>query len=373
MANRMTLHELTSLLLQQNDCTKAMADDFCRQYFAVIKEFLFRDGIVKVKGLGTFKLMAVNERESIDVTSGQRIEISAHSRITFTPDKALAVRINKPFESFEVVTMDDEQEEAPKTQGEEQMKESNTPKVDNSFVEIHSVYLGNDAPSEELENETPEEEIASVALTEENNEVQVHESDMTENPQEETEAESAAAFVSEGAEEYEAEYEEESGSKTWVWILSIIFGILLLFGSYFVGYYRLLGETDVVRLLEPEIKVGTVKTKTVPMKKDTVRAEKDSVAASLKADSLQKEAEKKKAQEDIALAEKYEQIPNGQYLIVGTMEEHVVRVGDNLLQLSYKKYGDASCAQYVILYNKIANPDIIPLGYKLKLPRLIKR
>ncbi len=65
------------------------------------------DGIVKVKGLGTFKLTDVEARESIDVNTGQRFTIDSHQKLTFTPDAAMKELVNRPFSAFETVTLND--------------------------------------------------------------------------------------------------------------------------------------------------------------------------------------------------------------------------------------------------------------------------
>ena len=108
MDNRATMQELARMLAEKSGCSKAFSEQFVRQFFSDIREALLTENYVKIKGLGTFKLILVNERESVDIRSGERIEISAHHRLAFTPDKEMAQRINSPFESFETVILDEE-------------------------------------------------------------------------------------------------------------------------------------------------------------------------------------------------------------------------------------------------------------------------
>lgn len=65
--------------------------------FELIEEALVTEKYVKVKGLGTFKLTEVESRESVNVNTGERIEIQGHTKISFTPDSSMKDLINKPF------------------------------------------------------------------------------------------------------------------------------------------------------------------------------------------------------------------------------------------------------------------------------------
>ena len=73
----------------------------------MVGEFLQTDKIVKIKGLGTFKLVTVDSRESVDVNTGERIVIKEYTKINFTPDPILRDTINKPFAQFETVVLYD--------------------------------------------------------------------------------------------------------------------------------------------------------------------------------------------------------------------------------------------------------------------------
>ena len=78
-----------------------------RGFFDVISRYLIQEKIVKVKGLGTFKLIDVLDRESIDVNTGERIVIGGHVKVTFTPDTTLRDQVNKPFIDFETVIINE--------------------------------------------------------------------------------------------------------------------------------------------------------------------------------------------------------------------------------------------------------------------------
>ncbi len=72
-------------------------------------------------------------------------------------------------------------------------------------------------------------------------------------------------------------------------------------------------------------------------------------------------------------AEKFQQMPNGSFLIVGTRAVHTLRKGENLYLIAERTYGNKSFARYIILHNSIQNPDLVPAGKKIKLPKLVKK
>lgn len=85
---------------------QSFSEEFVRTFFETIIDGLQKDKIVKVKGLGTFKLSEVSDRESVDVNSGERIVIKGFRRVTFTPETAVKERINRPFAHFETVELE---------------------------------------------------------------------------------------------------------------------------------------------------------------------------------------------------------------------------------------------------------------------------
>lgn len=128
MSNKITLRDLTEALVVKNGGTKSFSESFIRNFFDLIKLNLDKDNYVKVKGLGTFKLMTMSERESVDVNTGDRIEIPEYSRVVFTSDKSLSQRINRPFENFSTVIIDgdEEVENSFKKEDEEEMDSKDT-------------------------------------------------------------------------------------------------------------------------------------------------------------------------------------------------------------------------------------------------------
>ena len=89
--------------------SKAAAEQFVKNFFDIISQRVLSEGLVKVKGLGTFKLLQMEDRESVNVNTGERFTIDGHQKISFVPDADLKERINKPFAAFETVVITEEQ------------------------------------------------------------------------------------------------------------------------------------------------------------------------------------------------------------------------------------------------------------------------
>lgn len=107
MNDKLNIQNLIDFLAEKHGIDKNVADGFVKGFFALIEEGLEKDKYVKIKGLGTFKLIDVESRESINVNTGERIEIQGHTKISFTPDLALKEIINRPFSHFETVPLNE--------------------------------------------------------------------------------------------------------------------------------------------------------------------------------------------------------------------------------------------------------------------------
>lgn len=107
MDEKLTLQDIIDLLAKKSGLTKKEADAFFREFLDVIVANVFDEELVKIKNFGTFKLTKVNSRESIDVNTGEKIEIPSHFKLSFLPDKSLKNLVNKPFSQFETTLIED--------------------------------------------------------------------------------------------------------------------------------------------------------------------------------------------------------------------------------------------------------------------------
>lgn len=105
--NRSSMSILARILAEKNNMTISEAETFIKQMFEVANSVMQADKQLKIRWLGTFKVMSVKDRESVDVNTGERIVIGGRDKITFTPDNILKEIVNKPFAQFETVVVND--------------------------------------------------------------------------------------------------------------------------------------------------------------------------------------------------------------------------------------------------------------------------
>ena len=103
-----TIKDIARILIAQHKVRTDDAEGFIAQMIEVINEGLVNDRQVKIKGFGTFKLQTVKERDSISVSTGERVTIGEHDKVTFTPDSVMRDLVNKPFAQFETVIIEDD-------------------------------------------------------------------------------------------------------------------------------------------------------------------------------------------------------------------------------------------------------------------------
>ena len=107
MNNKITFPELVDMMASKASTTKRVAELFLKELFATVTQALTEGQNVKIKGIGTFKLIPVNARRSVDVNTGESIEIPKHKKLIFVPDKAMADAVNLPFAQFETEMLDE--------------------------------------------------------------------------------------------------------------------------------------------------------------------------------------------------------------------------------------------------------------------------
>lgn len=147
MENKIAVSTLSSLLAQSTGKSKKLSEDFLREFFKLVSECLVEGDPIKIKGLGTFKIQEVESRVSVNIQTGEPLEIGQHKKVTFTPSKELAALINAPFEEFESVEIDDDMPEEyfygeQEVEGEENLSNENL--VKEPILEAGSIEEGED-------------------------------------------------------------------------------------------------------------------------------------------------------------------------------------------------------------------------------------
>ena len=233
---KMTIQDVSRVLSERKGLNKKDASNFVNLMFDIIQQALERDGIVKVKGLGTFKIIDVDARESVNVNTGERVLIEGHNKITFTQDSLLKELVNKPFSQFETVVLNDgvdfdepvdfekNEEPVPSVDSEipsEPVQDvsdaSSMPLVDfNDDYKENPVSLGEspeaDTPEVTIPEKSLEPEISSVLVPEEPERIAPSENEVTEDEVPEDE-------VTEDDDEAYHETTSDGDGKKWLYAL----------------------------------------------------------------------------------------------------------------------------------------------------------
>ena len=169
--SKFSLNTLGKLLADKSGLSQVEAELFIRKMFDVCNQGLEADKQVKIKWLGTFKVQATKDRESINVNTGERFTIEGREKLTFTPDNILKEIVNKPFAQFETVVVNDgvDFDEIDEKFGEEQAEEAPSEVIDfldeeEAATPTPDVVVIESEKKEEKEKEDEDELSKQIAL-----------------------------------------------------------------------------------------------------------------------------------------------------------------------------------------------------------------
>lgn len=396
---------------------KKTCEAFARTLFEVVEEALLSDKFVKVKGFGTFKLVAVSDRESVNINTGERFQIEGHTKVSFIPDNTLKEEINRPFAHFETIDLSDETEQAEldaidAAAAEEALENEEAEEtVEEVAEEMPAAEPAEEDVEEEVKEEVPEEVLKEepVEETEEPMEEPVATEPQTivtaekkeeepakaEEPAADTTLESEKAPEPEAEEQEEAptalpvsyEYTEQPPRRPFNWWKAIgvfFFVLALMLLSYFAGYYRLLcpciiglPEWTEPQPAQPAAKVQP--TKTAPAKPQPAPAE--TTAPKIPENPLNTEnpelpepRKSKPAKPDPAPRKQQsapaEVAPAPPADTTVATQPHTVARGETLYSIARKYYGSDKYVNVIIRHNRIKNPNNIEKGTTLQIPIL---
>ena len=396
MNEKINLQDLVNLFSEKQGLNKKEAELFLKTMFDLIEEALATEKYVKIKGFGTFKLTEVNSRESVDVNTGERIEIQGHSKVTFTPDTTMKDLINKPFSHFETVILNDgvELEDTPT---EELVEEQEVADVQ-GMVEETPVVVEAEVPVVETVPEQPE--VAAPVVEETVVEEAVSEEPMAEEPVSEELVEEpvveepviaeeviAEAVVQEEAPVVEAEKAEEApivepqpeviepqtkeeekpviierkkekNINRILWGVIVVLVLIILFGAYWM-FLRPSedAEAPIVIPVAEEVVEPAVAVEEHVQAEDTLET----------ISFIQLSEEELRKERVPSLADTLE------CQIVGTQAEYTLKNGETIIRASVKFFGTKKYWPYIVKHNMdvLKDPDNIPAGVKLKIPKLV--
>ena len=382
LMSKLNIYDLCSVLTSKNGLDDKESHRFIKAIFDVIQEGLDEDKIVKVKGLGTFKIIEVDDRESINVNTGERVLIEGHSKLTFTPDSVMKEIVNKPFSQFETVILN-EGVDFPEPVVEEPAVEDIIadepaedkeiivePQIDNKVAEqsveeepvaektVAEEPVAEEPVAEEPVAEEPVAEDSVVEFTDDNDNVQSGEENSVE----------------------ESVFETSNNNSILRWILSGVAVLLLIlgaaYGGYLYGRYEL-SEEIAYKQMKADLKTAEITTKKaqVAIKKDSVAQEVD--ATKIGAMSIDNEDEsvndEAKTEATKTSSDKYEamdiRVRTGAYRIIGEDRTVKAKAGQTVEDIATKLLGPGmSC--YVEVYNGLDGKATLKEGQTIKIPKL---
>lgn len=374
---KLTIQEIAKILVEKNKLTVKEANQFAAVVFEVIQEGLDTEGQVKVKGLGTFKKIQVEARESISVRTGERVMIDSHAKITFTPDALMKELVNKPFSQFETVILNDgvEFEDLADDLTEEELSELDS--MENTEEEATQQV------SKEQEV-VPEETVATSAETTntsaETETVVRPLMDIVDNT---IEQEDEKPETEEEDDEDEENEEEEEGGSSWKKVVGyVLLTLLLMAASAYAGFWY--GQQHATKDVDDATDVENVTDSIEVIEVDSAdvldvpSVEQPSVEKPAEEQSAVEKPQTKTEPEQAKQTEepfwkKYEamdaRVRTGAYHIVGTDREVKVRAGETLSKISRRELGEGmSC--YIEVYNGLKGNSELKEGQVIKIPKL---
>lgn len=315
MDNKINLSQLADLLSQAGGMSKAASEQFVKNFFDIISQSVLTEGVVKVKGLGTFKLVDMEDRESVNVNTGERFTIEGHQKISFIPDAELKERINKPFASFETVEITEEQA----------------------------------AQLDKMEQQSDASQAATITIK------QTTDMEKSKKANEKKEAAKPQAKETE-------KKEGKGGVKVLIWILSIILVLALII---FLLWPLLGGKAlkDADKNAKEKAPAPAAVQPAPEKKPEAQPAKKEPAKFTLT-----------KADQDKALP-LFTIADTVNYKIVGTKATHTMVKGDMLTTISLQYYGTKKLWPYIAKYNGLKSRSFkrMPVGFKVKVPELANK
>ena len=202
-----SITQLATILVKKNGISNDEALKFVTAIFDIVKEGLETDKLVKIKGFGTFKIIDVDPRESVNVNTGERVLINGHQKITFTPDSVMKEMVNRPFAQFETVVLYDgvDFSDIDKLSNINE----NIDKQEETQEELQEIIQEEEEKKEEGEKEERKEEVHDITPQESSNNDDVVRNQTTISPTKEL----AETFTKETAEETSEKQIEEPAEK----------------------------------------------------------------------------------------------------------------------------------------------------------------
>lgn len=396
MDKKLNHSDLSTLLSKESELSLAKAELFTKNFFDIIIEGLEKEGIVKINGLGTFKVIDVASRSSVNVNTGEKFEIKGHRKIAFLPADTLKNKVNQPFAMFEPVEVTDDYVDSDSSLPEESAEDSNEVTIESSepIVEKQSTEYAEESSLQATENESAEVEqpvTANETVEEISEAVEESISETVEEPV----AETAEEPIVETTEKTAVETEEKPAKKVKKnrkggikILLTIVFTLFILLAVGAVAYLlpkeslqkkddRII-QKSLAAVSESAIEPAMVETLSV----EEIDEEQLIISATDSSEIVLQQEVKDVAEpaeeEAFVLAPALAQRPLSSitqsdttiYRMVGDIASHRVSANETLTRIALKYYNDKRLWPYIVHYNKMGNHNQLEIGTILKIPRL---
>ena len=430
MNERLTIQDLTDLLAAKHSMTKKDAEAFVKEFFLLIEQALESENTVKVKGLGTFKLIDVDSRESVNVNTGERFQIKGHTKVSFSPDANLRDTINKPFAHFETVVLNEntvledtpieetEEEESgeeviptvipesiePQSQPKEEEKEEMSltevqPIVETQVVEPQAIVAETrsvEPQSVVVEPKTVPVEKKEIITAEEIIEQELlranlkPESTIVRSQEGKSEMAKGAEVAQTAIQPTPQKNIPDSSVKETSpvpYLITIIILVLLLCGGVvlFIYYPDLFSSSSDKNALDmPPVTTQPVKPEVQlsdTIEQDSVKdikpeTPKTSITPTPVVPQKKEAVTPAKTENKVVRQQPSTSVylDSASYKITGTKTKYTVKEGETLTRVSLRFYGTKAMWPYIVKHNPdvIKNPNNVPYGTTIKIPELTK-
>ena len=390
MNEKIGLQDLVALLAEKANITKKDAETLVKECFDIMEEGLVKDKLLKVRNLGTFKLVQVEDRESVDVSTGEKVIIPAHYKATFSPDIELAEKVNEPYASLESVEI--AEDELPAKTDEEEVDDEEDNDEDNESAERIAApgYFWKDrgsTGSTSSPGATDKEKIAYLQEKAENEQkkVEVKREEVVSRPERVENIQEIPGDKEEYIEEeqdepdysdqYDEDYRPTEGNNSLFWILFLIASLLILFlaGHYFCPLVSSAAGRQVPDSvdLSPSFHKSLIPDSLkVPV--DTAGLRAAGIVKQSATDASAKTGAAASPQKP-AVAPKAQTVDN-QSSKQFVNRQHTVRRGERLNTIALREFGHKAFWVYIFQENrnKISNPDVIEPGMVIGIPPAAK-
>lgn len=385
---KFTNSNILSIFRKQMGISKADETAFVEAFQVIFEEALLHDKVLKISGLGTFKLIPVESRKSVNVNTGEEIEIAGHYKLTFTPDVTLKDRVNEPLAHLETVELDADVVENPKVEIEVhdtaslkieqsadyfalqeekvQIQEDPLQKLTEQALELKDILADIQGLSVVESVLSDSSDLSDKSDSSDNSNQSSQSTSIQETPKQ-SEPISARDIIAEINREDSAP--NNKNSKLWIWIavflgLSIIGLLVYQNRDFFVSSEEVVETVDEVVVVEESSEASEIDFSDASDASDA-SAPSDSSDMSDMSDSSDFSG-------NPLYSNRFSDLFNIKREYTEFIDTVTLNEGSRLTWISLKQYGHRDYWVYIYEANRdiVKNPNAIKIGTKLRIPKL---